>query len=349
MCEAVERVTDAISTWVLAPRDGRSVNFHAGQYVTVEFDVGGQSVMRCYTISSPPTRPTRIAITAKRVPGGAITPWLHAGGLAPGGQVRVGEPQGSFVLDAHPAPAYALLTAGSGITPALSILRDLADRSAALDVVLVHSESRASDIPYRSELDTLSGRVPGLVIHYLCRESGPQVTVGRLNADRLAALVPDLAARAVLICGPQGYRETVRSVAASLGVAADRLHEESFVFEETTAGVRRGRRASLVPEDLTAGDGVAVSRASGMSHRVEFRTAGVTIEVPAGMTVLDAAIAAGLTPPMSCTEGMCGTCKTDLLEGDVEMNHQGGIRPREIAAGKILPCCSRPLTDLVLA
>ena len=55
-----------------------------------------------------------------------------------------------------------------------------------------------------------------------------------------------------------------------------------------------------------------------------------------------------ITPPSSCSEGVCGTCKTVLVDGEVDMQHQGGIRPREIAMGKVLICCSRPLTDVVV-
>jgi ferredoxin len=64
--------------------------------------------------------------------------------------------------------------------------------------------------------------------------------------------------------------------------------------------------------------------------------------------VLDVALAAGVRLPSSCSQGMCGTCKLPKLSGEVEMNHNGGIRPREIAAGKILICCSKPLSDLSL-
>jgi len=74
----------------------------------------------------------------------------------------------------------------------------------------------------------------------------------------------------------------------------------------------------------------------------------VTVECPADTTILDAAMAAGLTLPSSCAQGLCGTCKSTLLAGEVDMRHNGGIRPREIAAGKVLLCCSRPRSDLVV-
>jgi 2Fe-2S type ferredoxin len=64
--------------------------------------------------------------------------------------------------------------------------------------------------------------------------------------------------------------------------------------------------------------------------------------------VLDAALAAGIKLPFNCRQGLCSTCKSKLVSGEVDMKHQGGIRPKEIAAGKFLPCCSRPLSDLVV-
>jgi ferredoxin len=67
-----------------------------------------------------------------------------------------------------------------------------------------------------------------------------------------------------------------------------------------------------------------------------------------GLTVLEAAESAGIKIPFSCREGMCATCKSRLISGQVQMQHNGGIRPKEIAAGKILVCCSRPLSDLVV-
>jgi glycine betaine catabolism B len=86
----------------------------------------------------------------------------------------------------------------------------------------------------------------------------------------------------------------------------------------------------------------------GTVFSVEFARSGRTVACQPGTFILDAALRAGLTPPSSCGEGMCGTCKTTLVSGSVDMSHNGGIRPREIAARKILLCCSTPLEDLVI-
>jgi len=335
VCRAVRSVAPGVKTVVLAPNQASMIKFEAGQYVTIEFDVNGRSVDRCYTIASPPTRPESIAITVKRTEGGAVSRWLHDGGIVPGSVVRVGEPQGAFTLAAHPSPAYLLQTAGSGITPALSILRTLYDLGDACDIVLVHSQRRLADVPYREELDWMARHIPGLRIRYLCSDTAadtdhPHVVSGRLNAQALSSLVPDVVSREVLACGPQPYREAARAATAAIGCAPDRFHEESFTFEP------------IASPTLPAPDVVS------SGFRVELRDHGVTIECAPEMTILDAAAAAGLTLPSSCAQGLCGTCKSTLISGEVDMRHNGGIRPREIAAGKVLLCCSRPKSDLVV-
>ena len=94
--------------------------------------------------------------------------------------------------------------------------------------------------------------------------------------------------------------------------------------------------------------GCGVLRSALAKFGIEFTTSGKHVDCDPETTVLDAAVEAGMVFPSSCEEGMCGTCKSVLVSGEVEMNHAGGIRPKEIAAGKFLPCCSTPLSDLVV-
>ena len=86
----------------------------------------------------------------------------------------------------------------------------------------------------------------------------------------------------------------------------------------------------------------------GVAARITFSVSEAVVECPAGSTVLAAARAAGVKLPFKCGKGVCGTCKSKLLSGTVAMRHGGGIRPREVAAGMILTCCSQPLEDLVI-
>lgn len=352
ICTAVREVGAGVKTVVLAPRHPSIMIFDAGQYVTIEFDVAGVSVVRSYTIASPPTRPERIAITVKRTGAGRVSRWLHDGGIRPGTTVRIGEPQGAFTRSAHPARSCLLLTAGAGITPALSMLRESYDLSDAQDIVLVHSQRRLADVPYGAEISWMAQHLPGFRVEYVCSE-----TDGRLGFDLLRRLVPDAADREIFICGPDSYRAMARSAALAVGGQPGRVHEETFVHGAPT--VDDARTSVDVPfavDDLaTAVDDLPLavepsrSSAPAGTFRIQFRDHNMTIDCASDMTVLDAAAAAGLTLPSSCAQGLCGTCKSTLVAGQVDMQHGGGIRPREIAAGKVLLCCSRPLTDLVIA
>ena len=332
----VIRVTHDVATFVLSPTRPGTFAFTPGQYLVLAVEVDGRTVERCYTISSPPTRPHLLTITVKRVPGGELSGWLHDH-LRPGDRVRARGPLGSFSVAERPASRYLLLSGGSGITPTLSTLRTLADLGETRDVVVVHSARTPDDLICRPELEALAAADDGLRVHWVC-EADPAGTapgaVGFLDSALLARLVPDLADREVLTCGPVGYLTAVRAMLAELGADPLRCHEESFVVPEPEAG-------SLLTEAEAVGTEPAVAT-------VRFARSGQEVACAPGTTVLAAAEQAGVPLPSSCAQGMCGTCKSTLLSGRVDMNHAGGIRPREIAQAKFLPCCSTPDGDIVV-
>lgn len=329
------QVTHDVVALVLQPADGSTVRFAPGQYLTLVVPVAGRPLERCYTISSPPTRPHLLTITVKRVPGGEVSPWLHDR-LRPGDVVHARGPLGAFTLADHPAPAYLLLSAGSGITPTLATLRTLADLQGLggpTDVVVVHSGRSEADLVCRAELDGLAAAHPGLRVHWLRDD-----VEGHLTAPLLAARVPDVREREVLTCGPPGYMAAARGVLAELGVEGSRCHEESFTLPVAQPAAVTPAVAPSPTASPTAGG------ADGCT--VRFRRSGREVTCPPGVTVLEAAASAGVVLPSSCQQGLCGSCKSTLLAGSVDMNHQGGIRPREIAQSSFLPCCSVPQGDI---
>ncbi|OYW33707.1 MAG: hybrid-cluster NAD(P)-dependent oxidoreductase, partial [Rhizobiales bacterium 12-66-7] len=126
-----------------------------------------------------------------------------------------------------------------------------------------------------------------------------------------------------------------------------RHHEESFDFAALAGAEPEVAEAVIAAEagmDRAAMDAAPAVR----TYSVEFRKSGRTIQCPADMNVLEAARRAGLRLPSSCTKGLCGTCKSKMVDGTVEMKHGGGIRQREIDAGMVLICCSKPTSDLVI-
>lgn len=340
VCTGVTAVTHDVKTFVLEPLTPWDLRHDAGQYLTFTFDIDGQTVERCYTISSPPTRPDTLTITVKRVPGGVVSNWLHDN-LSAGRSVRATGPLGCFSMAEHPAPKYLFLSAGSGITPLMSMTHTLYDRAASYgrggdaDVILVHNARTPADIIFRHELDAIAATTDRIRVVPVCEDDAAGETWsglrGRLSRPMLRQIAPDLHEREIFTCGPPPYLRAVREMLAAEGVDHSRQHEESFDL----AGVS----APLV---------AAATNRTARRFTVEFSRSGRAIECDDDTFILDAALRAGLNVPSSCGEGVCGTCKSTLTSGNVDMQHAGGIRPREIDAGKILICCSRPLGDLTI-
>lgn len=350
VCTAVSDVTHDVKNFVFEAEGDQLFEFDAGQFLTLKLDIDGTPVNRCYTISSPPTRPNRIAITVKRVVGGTVSNWVHDN-IVPGSKVTALAPLGAFTLAQRPAGKLLFLSAGSGITPLMSMLRTLYDLGSDADVVFLHSARTPSDIVFRSELAAIELLMPNLRVVHICEADYPSERWGgmrgRISPTMLSTIVPDFLERTTFNCGPAPYMDAVRSILDELGYDLANYHEESFNFDDPAKpgatpppeGVSYEQIA--VPEPPAGDDDVA-------TFSVEFTRTGKTVTCRADQTVLDAALAVGVRLPSSCSQGMCGTCKLPKLTGEVEMNHNGGIRPKEVAAGKILACCSKPLSDLSL-
>lgn len=328
-CVDVVDVTHDVKTFLLAPRANPAPAFDAGQYLTLTVEVDGEQLQRCYTISSPPSRPGPLAITVKRVPGGPVSNWLHDH-VVPGDTLWATGPFGEFSHVRHPVGKYLFLSAGSGITPMMSMTRTLRDEGPT-DVVFVHSARTPDDIIFRDELETIGADV---VVTVICEADSPTESwpgpTGRLGLRTLLA-VPDLHDREVFTCGPAGYMAAAREILGMAGVDESRCHEELFDL------AARGAAASEVAPDL-----------SGTRYAVQLQRTGRSFDCADNETLLHAAHRAGLNPPSMCAEGMCGTCRMSLLCGEVDMQHGGGIRQQEIDRGDILICCSTPTGDVVL-
>ena len=338
VCRQVRQETADVKTFVFSGRRPCLFRFKPGQFLTLELSIGGRKVNRCYTISSSAAQPYRLSITVKRVPGGTVSNWLHDT-MRPGLEVRATGPMGDFTLTEGNGNAakYLFLSGGSGITPSMSMTRTFSDLGEDRDIVFVHAARSPADIIFRQELDLMARRMPRLRVAHLCEaitgEPGWPGFTGRLSLPMLQLIAPDFLERAVYVCGPGPFMAALRAMLEQAGFDMARYHQESFTFEEL-------ERAKAPPPQAPA---TATSR-----FRVEFTKSRKTVECDANTTILEAARAAGLRLPSSCSRGLCGTCKSRKLSGEVEMKHAGGIRQREIDQGQILLCCSRPTSDLVI-
>lgn len=338
VCRRVKDETHDVKTFFLGSARPRSFRFEPGQFLTLELEIDGQPINRCYTIAGSPTRPDLISITVKRVPGGPVSNWLHDR-LRPGMTIKAVGPMGEFSSFRHPSRRLLFLAAGSGITPLMSMARAYHDLASEQDIVFVQSARSPGDLIFRAELELMAAQSPAFDFVPVCSRHGDFARWpgfrGRLDMAMLRAIAPDFMERTIFVCGPAPYMEAVRTMLKGAGFDMSRHHEESFDF-----GVTEGL---LAPEAEPEPAAPVVQ-----TFKVAFTKSGKTLEVRSDQTVLDAARKGGVRLPSSCSKGLCGTCKSKLTEGAVDMHHQGGIRQREIDAGMVLLCCSRPKSDLIV-
>jgi len=278
----VDEAPGVKSLW-LKP-NARFGDFLPGQHVLLELEINGARHARCFSISNAPRNDGELRLTIKRKDNGALSTAAHA--LKAGQVVRLSKAQGNFAPRAT-AGKLLLLGAGSGITPMMSVLDGLADEGSTRDVMLVQCSRSADDMIFADELLKLPARMPRLRVH-------PHATAsqGRLNAKKIAELVPDWNERETLLCGPDGFMRIVESMYADARLA-DRLQSESF-----------GRRAAPVDPHASA-------------HAVTCENAEQLFTVATGQSLLDGAEAAGLSPRFGCRRGICRTCQCRKRSGTV--------------------------------
>lgn len=331
-CAMVIPETADCATFAFRAPSGGWFDYQPGQFLTLELPLPGGPLLRTYTISSSPSRPLSISVTVKAQPGSIGTRWMldH---LRPGMRIRAHGPAGAFSFHRHPAGKYLFISAGSGITPMMSMTTWAWDSGEMPDITFVHAARRPSDIVFRQRLEGFATRVPGLQLRFTVEEVEPFAVwpgfKGRLNQIMLGLMAPDYLEREVFCCGPAPFMAGVREMLQSLGHDMAHCHEESFAAPALEE----------VPVDTVTPAAVS---------EITFAASGRTLACDGTDTVLTVAKQAGLNIPSSCNFGLCGTCKVRKLSGEVAMVHNGGISDDEIAAGMILACCARPQGAVVM-
>ncbi len=329
LAELRARVVDVIDetrdtkTFVLEP-NRRWRGHRAGQYLTLDVEIDGVRVRRCYSISSAPSA-EHVAITVKRVPGGRVSGWLHDR-LLPGHVLKIGDAAGQFVLPAAAPPRLLLLSGGSGVTPVMSILRDLAGRDALRDVVFVHHARSRDDVAFRAELAVLAARHPGLRL-FFCLDDAARAPIG-FDEQQLAQLVPDFAERATFLCGPPGMMARVEQMWAAAGLGAQ-LTQERFVAAGSPAAAPGPRLA-----------------ATDQSVQVRLESSARSFATRGPGSLLEQLERAGERPAFGCRIGVCHTCKCTKRSGTVQNLLTGAVssEPDE----EIQLCISVPCSDIEL-
>lgn len=298
----VRRETEDSATLVIKPGWGFSFDYQPGQYIGIGLLVDGRWRWRSYSLTSSPAEtagsPRTVTITVKAMPEGFLSTHLVAG-VEPGTIVRLAAPQGNFVLPDPAPPSILFLTAGSGITPVMSMLRTLVRRNQIGDITHLHSAPTESDVMFGAELAALAANQPGYRLQV--RETRRQ---GRLDLAALDGQVADWRERQTWACGPEGMLNQAQKVWSSAGIA-ERLHLERFA--------------------------VAKAAPAGAGGTVTFARSGRAVAADAATSLMDAGEGAGVQMPFGCRMGICQSCVVSLVDGHVRdlrtgAEHEPGTR-----------------------
>ena len=281
--QRVEEDADTISLW-LKP-NGRWPGHTAGQHVALGVEINGVQRQRVFSLSSANRPDGLLRITLRRQPGNGVTDWLYR--HAHVGQITtLSHPGGEFVLAESVPEKLLMLAGGSGITPMMAMLEQLADQAYQGDIVLVQLCREADKRLFAKQLQQLRQTLPGLqVMVHASRQAG------RLSTGTLASLVPDLADRRCLLCGPADWMGKVSALYAELGLSGQ-LQQERFSAPR------------------------AVSRPGSARQVIACQSEQVFTQKP-DASLLESAEAAGLKPAFGCRAGLCRTCLCKKQSGSV--------------------------------
>jgi ferredoxin-NADP reductase/MOSC domain-containing protein YiiM len=330
-----------VSSVYLAAADGtRLPAARAGQYLTLRVTGASQPApVRSYSLSSAPGAGS-YRISVKDEPHGTVSRYLNRE-LRPGAILDAAAPRGDFVLDAGTGPIL-LISAGIGVTPVLSMLHELAGARSERDTWWIHGARRPQEHPLAAEAHALLASLPHAHEHVFYSAATPaerrsaRAAAGRLTKDKLIGLAIPASASAY-ICGPSSFMADMQDALTAAGIDPARIRTELFgALPSINPGLTGQTRR---PPHQPAGP-------PGTGPLVTFARSGVSAPFAAGRrSVLELADACDVPTRWSCRTGVCHTCATPLLSGDITYS-PAPLEPP--ADGEVLICCARPSTDIVL-
>jgi ferredoxin-NADP reductase/MOSC domain-containing protein YiiM len=334
--------SQTVSSVYLTAADGTELPAaKPGQYLTVRVPGAGQPApVRSYSLSSAPGAGF-YRISVKREPHGIVSGYLTTK-LAAGTDLGAAAPRGDFVLDEDDGGPVLLLSAGIGVTPVLAMLHQLAATRSQREIWWLHGARGPREHPLAGEAHHLVASLPHAREHvfYSAATAAERYRLhaqdGRLDKDHLAALgIP--AGASAYICGPDAFMTAISDALAGLGIAPARIHTELFGARDRINPGITG--ATVRPPHQPPGT-------PGNGPLVTFARSGISVPFPGDKrNVLELAEACDVPTRWSCRTGVCHTCVTPLLTGDITYAPDPLEPP---ADGQVLICCARPGTEIVL-
>ena len=325
------QTTHAKTLRFLLPR-GQQIAARPGQFLTFEWVIDGNSVTRSYSICSSPTHANFIEITPKRVENGCVSQFLNERATA-GLTVKARGPYGQFCFDESKHNRAVMIAGGSGITPIMAMLRYIDELCIRSEATLIYCVRTEQDVLFKDELVALKRKLSNFRYVLVFSQPASDWTgwKGRLRRESLEREVKKPYESTFFLCGPPAFMELGRTLLKQMAVEPFRILQESF------GGAVGGERSSAETSKSTAG-----------FLQLEFYRSAVAYKVSPNETLLQSSEKNGVLIPSGCRQGVCGTCATKLLSGNVQMKGGEALTDELRSHNFILPCVSWPQSDITL-
>lgn len=312
----------------------KKIKYLPGQYLTLIFRINGRRYIRPYSLSSSPSVDPNLEITIKRVPGGIVSNHI-IDLLKVDDIVEMMHPMGDFTFEPnryHIDQHVVLWAAGSGITPVISIAKDILHKRTGHKVTMVYGNRYVDDVIFNDKIKDLIKSFPehlnvwNFYTRLVVDNSDPDHIQGRIDPGKVLEVlrsITDLKNSVHYICGPLGLKESVKRALQAIGINEDHVFTEDFELQKD-------------PKDFED----IITRAVVINIGGESSS----VEVVKGKSILEAGLDAALELPYACQTGHCTVCKATTVTGQVKMI---GITklPDDLKTDECLTCCAYPLSD----
>ncbi|KAE9529433.1 NADH oxidoreductase [Testudinibacter aquarius] len=314
MVNNIVQETDDVYTLELIAQD--FYPYEPGQYALVSIK-NTPDIARAYTLSSTPGLSRYVTLTVRRIENGVGSTWLTQD-VKVGDTLWLSDPKGDFTCSKIVSDNYLLVAGGCGITPIMSMVRWLCVNRPQANLTVFYSVHSPKDVIFKREWEQLKAQYPHLRLYMNSSQGASEgFYAGRISQQMLQELVPHIADCTVLTCGPESYMQHIRDITEQLGVPKERFFLEQFHSSTEVCMTDNSKQVGLTVYGIIGEQ---------------------TVSVPFGISLLSALEENNIPVIAACRTGICGSCKTKVLQGEYETSTTGPLTPQEIEQGYVLAC-----------
>lgn len=316
--------------------------YKQGQYITLKLNVNGEELRRSYSICTSPYSEKELRVAVKEVSGGRASTLINRNWKV-GDSVEVMTPMGNFtsVLSGNNKKHYVLFAGGSGVTPMMSILKSVLYIEKQSNITLIYANRDEDSVIFKSEIEKLAAenadKLKVVNVYDNPKTQVNDLQKGLLTPEKVVAIIENYGgvnADEYFICGPGPMMENIKQALDGLKISKEKIHIEYFsAVADAVAKAEGAATGASVNSEITVIQ-------YGFETQMKLNTE--------GLSILDAAIEAGVDAPFSCKGAVCCTCRAKVIEGKVKMDANFALTDAEVEEGFILTCQAHPLTEKVV-